>query len=145
MLSFSLLPAAPTLSVRWANSTGFLGNIIWSPFQALCLFENFSLIQFDFALLQSLFLFRLSAPSKSIAKTTALFSEDESSAPVVERGVSVDQDGKSNVWAIEPKMEVESTSAEEKVKGYLFAGAGLVAFAGAAGVALSNLPDPNQF
>lgn len=92
-----------------------------------------------------MFLFRLSAPSKSIAKTTALFSEDESSAPVVERGVSVDQDGKSNVWAIEPKMEVESTSAEEKVKGYLFAGAGLVAFAGAAGVALSNLPDPNQF
>ena len=42
-------------------------------------------------------------------------------------------------------MEVESTSAEEKVQGYLFAGAGLVAFAGAAGFALINLPDTNQF
>lgn len=90
-------------------------------------------------------LFQNSAPSKATAKTTALFSEDETGAPVIERGVSVDQDGKSNVWAIEPKMEVESTSAEDKIKGYLFAGAGLVAFAGAAGVALTNLPDPNQF
>eukprot|EP00533_Pseudo-nitzschia_delicatissima_P001914 CAMPEP_0116098902 /NCGR_PEP_ID=MMETSP0327-20121206/11482_1 /TAXON_ID=44447 /ORGANISM="Pseudo-nitzschia delicatissima, Strain B596" /LENGTH=102 /DNA_ID=CAMNT_0003590743 /DNA_START=52 /DNA_END=360 /DNA_ORIENTATION=+ len=84
------------------------------------------------------------APSPITAKTTALFSQEEGGAPV-ERGVSVDQDGKSNVWAIEPKMEVESTSAEEKVKGYVFAGAGLAAFAGAAGFALTNLPDPNQF
>ena len=83
---------------------------------------------------------RDSAPSPVTAKRTALFADDG-----VERGVSVDQDGKSNVWAIEPKMEVESTSAEDKVKGYLFAGAGLVAFAGAAGFALQNLPDPNQF
>mmetsp|Transcript_18592 Transcript_18592/g.38299 ORF Transcript_18592/g.38299 Transcript_18592/m.38299 type:complete len:102 (-) Transcript_18592:368-673(-) len=83
------------------------------------------------------------APSPITAKTTALFSEEDGSG--VERGVSVDQDGKSNVWAIEPKMEVESTSAEDKVKGYLFAGAGLAAFAGAAGFALNNLPDPNQF
>ena len=42
-------------------------------------------------------------------------------------------------------MEVETTSAEDKIKGYLFAGVGLVAFGGAAGVALTNLPDPNQF
>eukprot|EP00531_Pseudo-nitzschia_arenysensis_P003436 CAMPEP_0116136822 /NCGR_PEP_ID=MMETSP0329-20121206/11934_1 /TAXON_ID=697910 /ORGANISM="Pseudo-nitzschia arenysensis, Strain B593" /LENGTH=102 /DNA_ID=CAMNT_0003631725 /DNA_START=40 /DNA_END=348 /DNA_ORIENTATION=- len=84
------------------------------------------------------------APSPNTARTTALFADEDAGVPV-ERGVSVDQDGKSNVWAIEPKMEVESTSAEDKVKGYLFAGAGLVAFAGIAGVALTNLPDPNQF
>mmetsp|Transcript_9204 Transcript_9204/g.19317 ORF Transcript_9204/g.19317 Transcript_9204/m.19317 type:complete len:103 (-) Transcript_9204:529-837(-) len=75
--------------------------------------------------------------------SVAVFAEDDQ-APV-ERGVSVDQDGKSNVWAIEPKMEVESTSSEEKTKSALIAGAGLIAFAGAAGVALTNLPDPNQF
>lgn len=62
-----------------------------------------------------------------------------------ERGVSVDQDGKSNVWAIEPKVEVESKSSEEKGAAALFAVGGLVACAGAAAVILTNLPDPNQF
>jgi hypothetical protein len=85
------------------------------------------------------------APATNSARASvAVFAEDESGS-AVERGVSVDQDGKSNVWAIEPKMEVESTSEDEKIKGYLFAGAGLAAFAGAAGFALTNLPDPNQF
>ena len=42
-------------------------------------------------------------------------------------------------------MEVESKSGEEKTKSILLAGVGLIAFAGAAGVALTNLPDPNQF
>lgn len=78
------------------------------------------------------------APAQRTLTPSALFAEKE-------RGVSVDQDGKSNVWAIEPKMEVESTSAEEKTKGALVAGATLIAFAGAAGFALNNLPDPNQF
>jgi hypothetical protein len=63
----------------------------------------------------------------------------------VERGVSVDQDGKSNVWAIEPKMEVDTKSSEEKTQGFLIGGAALAAFGVAAGVILSNLPDPNQF
>ena len=75
--------------------------------------------------------------------STSLFSE-EGGKPI-ERGVSVDQDGKSNVWAIEPKMEVSSKSSEEKTKSAIIAGAGLVAFAGIAGVVLTNLPDPNQF
>ena len=70
---------------------------------------------------------------------------DNEDAPIVERGVSMDQDGKSNVWAIEPKMEVDSKSSEEKTTGYLFAGAGLVVAGGIAAFALSNLPDPNQF
>lgn len=63
----------------------------------------------------------------------------------VERGVSVDQDGKSNVWAIEPKMEVSSKSSEEKTQSALFAVGGLVGAAAFAAVVLTNLPDPNQF
>jgi len=63
----------------------------------------------------------------------------------VERGVSVDQDGKSNVWAIEPKVELETKSSEEKTQSVLIAGGGLAAAAVAAGLILANLPDPNQF
>jgi hypothetical protein len=65
--------------------------------------------------------------------------------PTIERGVSMDQDGKSNVWAIEPKVEIESKSAEEKGAQALVAGGGLAVFAVLAGVILTNLPDPNQF
>lgn len=72
--------------------------------------------------------------------------DDKSGTPqIVERGVSVDQDGKSNVWAIEPKVEVESKSSEEKGQSALIAGGGLAAAAAAAAVILTNLPDPNQF
>ena len=53
--------------------------------------------------------------------------------------------GKSNVWAIEPKMELSTKSDEEKTQSALVAGGGLLVFAVLAGVALSNLPDPNQF
>jgi hypothetical protein len=63
----------------------------------------------------------------------------------VERGVSMDQDGKSNVWAIEPKMEIESKSSEEKTGGAIIAFGGLAAFAAIAAGVLSNLPDPDQF
>ena len=80
----------------------------------------------------------LSTPSSS--SSIVLNAEKETST---ERGVSVDQDGKSNVWAIEPKMEVSTKSGEEKTKSALIAGAGLIVFAGIAGVALTNLPDPN--
>ena len=68
-----------------------------------------------------------------------------STSSSMERGVSVDQDGKSNVWAIEPKMEVSSRSSEEKTLSALFAAGGLVGAAGLAAVILTNLPDPNQF
>mmetsp|Transcript_17211 Transcript_17211/g.24328 ORF Transcript_17211/g.24328 Transcript_17211/m.24328 type:complete len:113 (+) Transcript_17211:72-410(+) len=64
---------------------------------------------------------------------------------VVERGVSVDQDGKSNVWAIEPKMEVDSKSSEEKTTSTIIAAGGLAAFAAVAAGILTNLPDPDQF
>ena len=57
----------------------------------------------------------------------------------------MDQDGKSNVWAIEPKMEIESKSSEEKTGGLLLAIGGIGALAAIAGAVLSNLPDPNQF
>jgi len=69
----------------------------------------------------------------------------DSGPSFTERGVSVDQDGKSNVWAIEPKVELESKSSEEKNQSLLIAGGGIVAAAGAAFAILSNLPDPNQF
>jgi hypothetical protein len=72
-------------------------------------------------------------------------ASDEDYAPKVERGVSFDQDGKSNVWAIEPKMEVSSKSSEEKTQSAVFAAGGILGFAALAGVVLSNLPDPNQF
>lgn len=75
-----------------------------------------------------------------------VFSEDgQGGPPTVERGVSFDQDGKSNVWAIEPKMEVSSKSSEEKTQSAVFAAGGIGAFVALAGVVLSNLPDPNQF
>ena len=72
--------------------------------------------------------------------------EKETSNPSgVERGVSMDQDGKSNVWAIEPKMEIENKSSEEKTGGTLLAIGGFAAFAAIAAGVLTNLPDPDQF
>ncbi|GMI10149.1 hypothetical protein TrVE_jg7084 [Triparma verrucosa] len=77
----------------------------------------------------------------SFSPTTALHMADDG----VERGVSVDQDGKSNVWAIEPKMEVESKSSGEKIKNGVIAVAGLGVLGAGAFAVLTNLPDPNQF
>lgn len=65
--------------------------------------------------------------------------------PTIERGVSVDQDGKSNVWAIEPKVEVDNRSNEEKTNSALVGGGAFAAVAAAAGAILANLPDPSQF
>mmetsp|Transcript_10553 Transcript_10553/g.31102 ORF Transcript_10553/g.31102 Transcript_10553/m.31102 type:complete len:111 (-) Transcript_10553:418-750(-) len=73
-----------------------------------------------------------------------LFMAEDPSNPS-ERGVSVDQDGKSNVWAIEPKMEVDTKSSEEKTTSAVVALAGLAAFGAVAAGVLTNLPDPDQF
>ena len=78
------------------------------------------------------------------SRSAPLFMADENKAPV-ERGVSMDQDGKSNVWAIEPKMEIENKSSEEKTGSALLAVGGLAIFGAIAAAALTNLPDPNQF
>ena len=78
-------------------------------------------------------------------QTLALRMADGDDVNTAERGVSLDQDGKSNVWAIEPKMEVESKSSEEKTSSALFAVGGLAAFAAVAAGLLTNLPDPDQF
>lgn len=87
--------------------------------------------------------FLILAPKVVSSKTgTQLF---EVPPPGVERGVSIDQDGKSNVWAIEPKIELDTKSSEEKTKGFLIGGAAFAAFAVGAGFVLTNLPDPNQF
>eukprot|EP00525_Craspedostauros_australis_P013811 CAMPEP_0198108108 /NCGR_PEP_ID=MMETSP1442-20131203/200_1 /TAXON_ID= /ORGANISM="Craspedostauros australis, Strain CCMP3328" /LENGTH=107 /DNA_ID=CAMNT_0043763311 /DNA_START=76 /DNA_END=399 /DNA_ORIENTATION=- len=90
------------------------------------------------------------APQPNVALQTRLMSEpEEDNRPLAEgfqeRGVSVDQDGKSNVWAIEPKMEISTKSSEENMSSALIAGGGLAAFAVVAGIVLTNLPDPNQF
>jgi hypothetical protein len=63
----------------------------------------------------------------------------------IERGVSVDQDGKSNVWAIEPKVEIQQKSNEEQSTAALLAVGGLAVCGAAAAFILTNLPDPNQF
>ena len=84
----------------------------------------------------------------AVRTNTPLFAEkdDRPDAPgFVQRGVSVDQDGKSNVWAIEPKMEVSSKSSEEKTQSALIAGGGLAAVGVLAAAVLLKLPDPTQF
>ena len=85
--------------------------------------------------------------SKNTRLASPLFmADEENSNPTgVERGVSMDQDGKSNVWAIEPKMEIENKSSEEKTGGAILAVGGFVAFAALAAGVLTNLPDPDQF
>ena len=77
--------------------------------------------------------------------TALRMADEETTIPTTERGVSVDQDGKSNVWAIEPKMEVDTKSSEEKTTSTIIAVGGLAAFAAFAAGILTNLPDPDQF
>ena len=89
--------------------------------------------------------FRTTAPHSVSVKTTLSTTTLFEQPPSVERGVSIDQDGKSNVWAIEPKMEVDSKSSQEKTSALLTGGAAFAAFAVAAGAIVSNLPDPSQF
>ena len=88
-----------------------------------------------------------SAPQNNIQRRTALFAEEDGqpSGKFVERGVSMDQDGKSNVWAIEPKMEIENKSSEEKTGGIIGGLAALGVFGVIAAGVLTNLPDPDQF
>lgn len=83
--------------------------------------------------------------NKAFVQPTRVFAGNDDRSSTVERGVSVDQDGKSNVWAIEPKMEVSSKSSDENTSAALIAGGGFAAFAVAAGFILTHLPDPNQF
>jgi hypothetical protein len=96
--------------------------------------------------------FTRTVPQNSLTqqtRLTTLFSETENNTPpsskFVERGVSMDQDGKSNVWAIEPKMEIENKSSEEKTGGILAGLAALGVFGVIAAGVLTNLPDPDQF
>jgi len=82
-------------------------------------------------------------PRQSLA--TLRMADEDDMTNTAERGVSLDQDGKSNVWAIEPKVEVQSKSTEEQSSSLLLAAGGLAAFAAVAAGILTNLPDPNQF
>ena len=49
------------------------------------------------------------------------------------------------MYILEPKMEVSTKSSEEQTTSALIAGGGIAAAAVAAGLILTNLPDPNQF
>jgi len=92
------------------------------------------------------FTYQILASQKTfISEPLFMASDDEESGKFKERGVSYDQDGKSNVWAIEPKMELESKSKEEKGTSALTAFAGIGIFGILAAVILTNLPDPDQF
>ena len=108
-------------------------------------------LSFIFAILFLATANAFTAPRTSVRAFSPLQMVEETEAPPtqssqpVERGVSVDQDGKSNVWAIEPKMEVSTKSSEEQGATVLGAAGGLAAFAVVAGLILTNLPDPDQF
>ena len=75
------------------------------------------------------------AQSNTKVTTTSLYDRQP-----VERGVSIDQDGKSNVWAIEPKMELDIKSSEEKNSAALLAGGAVAVFSVLAGAVLTQLP-----
>lgn len=87
----------------------------------------------------------MSQQSRTCLKMTEETTTEKYGSKPVERGVSVDQDGKSNVWAIEPKVELSMKSSEEQTQSALIAGGGIAAMAVAAGLILTNLPDPSQF
>lgn len=92
--------------------------------------------------------FKNTVPQNNVVRTPLFMADDnepKTAAGFVERGVSMDQDGKSNVWAIEPKMEIENKSSEEKTGGALLAVGGFAVFAAIAAGVLTNLPDPDQF
>jgi hypothetical protein len=91
--------------------------------------------------------FTVSRTTPARPSVVTRMSEDDQApvTPTVERGVSVDQDGKSNVWAIEPKVELDGRSSDEKMGSALIGVGGFAAFAAVAGIILTNLPDPNQF
>ncbi|KAL7570864.1 hypothetical protein ACA910_018929 [Epithemia clementina (nom. ined.)] len=112
-------------------------------------FSFLALVLFFVAGAQAFTVSPMSFPKVGTVTTSSLsMATDVEQPPTkrsVERGVSVDQDGKSNVWAIEPKMEVSSKSSEEKTQSALFAVGGLVGAAALAAVILTNFPDPNQF
>jgi hypothetical protein len=82
---------------------------------------------------------------RTIIVTRMVDDRSSSLYPTVQRGVSVDQDGKSNVWAIEPKVEISTKSAEEQTSALLIAGGALGVVAAVAAFALTNLPDPSQY
>ena len=63
----------------------------------------------------------------------------------MERGVSIDQDGKSNVWAIEPKMEVDNKSTKDKSIDTLKGLGGVVGLGLVAMTILTNLPDMDMY
>lgn len=118
------------------HSDAGLGSYIYKP---LLTFSNG---------LFCVFVYYTTAPQvrRHAVATLRMAGDDEQPLrPPVNRGVSINQDGESNVWAIEPKMEIDTKSSEEKSKGAIIAVGGLVAFTAVAAFVLTNLPDPNQF
>ena len=73
--------------------------------------------------------------------TPNFFNEQASTAP--NKGASVDQDGKSNIWALEPKMRDEVQGEGDGFKKIAIIGAGAAAAAVAVVGIVSVLPNPD--
>ena len=84
------------------------------------------------------------SPSRVFSPVSHSATSLASKAPV-ERGVSIDQDGKSNVWAIEPKMEVDNKSTKDKSIDTLKGLGGVVGLGLVAMTILTNLPDMDMY
>uniref|UniRef100_A0A7S2W9V8 Uncharacterized protein n=1 Tax=Rhizochromulina marina TaxID=1034831 RepID=A0A7S2W9V8_9STRA len=67
-----------------------------------------------------------------------------STPPAQRLGTSVDQDGKSNVWAVEPKMQVEVGKEGQGVQQALVIGGGAAAAVALATLIVNVLPDPDM-
>ena len=72
------------------------------------------------------------------------FGGGSSDAPSGGRlGTSVDQDGKSNVWAVEPKMQVEVSEEGAGLKQTLLFGVGAGVVAAIVATVVTSLPNPD--
>lgn len=76
---------------------------------------------------------------------TDFFSPPSASAPPRPKrlGTSVDEDGKSNVWAVEPKMQVEVGTEGQAVKQISIIAGGAVAAIALVTTIVNLLPDPD--
>merc|ERR1712157_541237 len=92
----------------------FISHKAYTPLSTMFRIIFFAVIAFVSIANIDSFTYQIQSSQKTfISEPLFMASNDDEPGKFVERGVSYDQDGKSNVWAIEPKMELESKSKEE--------------------------------